>query len=545
MRVLFLYVSTNMCRDGDLWFYDEGMGSVAACLRDRGHGVAFRMVSPHDTIDGVADWVDAEREPHTLIVYMTSLHVSAFGHDIPDTFHVVSGLKHRTGLPTAFVGLWATMNTEALLERDEIDFAGRGEMDDALPDLCDALEAGKATHGIPNFWSRVDGEPVRNELRPFIADLGTRPFPARDLLPLEKQANERDGILTYVAARGCPVDCNFCANHVIRRMYDASPARFVRVKPVDYVIDEVKHARSTHPSLKAVFFHDDIFGIGNEWTREILERWGPEVGLPWGCNLVMSQATPEFVSSLAAAGCRHVQIGVESGCAFIRNEVLDKRIEESLIHDVLARCKEAGIMVKLYAMMGLPEETRARFVESVKGFARFCPDMIQIQVWEAHEGSDLLAHDPEQGEKAHRHYDPKGDREAWRLKFYFRYFHRYVALYHLLQGRVRQRPILGRLARAFVTLSVRIPFAPHLLLPRNWDGRRRWPARVLESRWVRKVGRWLMPGLLDEAAALERRLAADYILPADIAAQRDGGWQDDLRRDRRRTRLEVMDGAAS
>jgi len=36
MKVLFLYVSTNMCRDGDLWFHDEGREAGGGTLgRDR------------------------------------------------------------------------------------------------------------------------------------------------------------------------------------------------------------------------------------------------------------------------------------------------------------------------------------------------------------------------------------------------------------------------------------------------------------------------------------------------------------------------------
>ena len=61
MRVLFLYVSTNMSRDGELWFYDEGLASTVTDLRSRGHESAFRMVGPHDGMDDLASWIEAER----------------------------------------------------------------------------------------------------------------------------------------------------------------------------------------------------------------------------------------------------------------------------------------------------------------------------------------------------------------------------------------------------------------------------------------------------------------------------------------------------
>ena len=126
MKVLFLYVSTNMCRDGDLWYYDEGVASTVSCLQAHGHRVAFRLVGADDELERVVPWVERERGERTLIVFLTSVLFSAYAHDIPDTFDRVQGLKRATGLPTAFVGMWATANAERLIEHPGIDFVGRG-----------------------------------------------------------------------------------------------------------------------------------------------------------------------------------------------------------------------------------------------------------------------------------------------------------------------------------------------------------------------------------------------------------------------------------
>ena len=112
-----LYVSTNMSRDGRLWYYDEGAASLAASLEAAGHAVAFHMVSPSDGEDEVGAWVEAQRaEPErTLIVFLTSLLFSAYGHDVPDALRPALCLRERTGIVTAMAGLYATLNTEDLL----------------------------------------------------------------------------------------------------------------------------------------------------------------------------------------------------------------------------------------------------------------------------------------------------------------------------------------------------------------------------------------------------------------------------------------------
>jgi hypothetical protein len=360
-------------------------------------------------------------------------------------------------------------------------------------------------------------------LRPLEPDLARLPFPARDLLPIGELANERDGILTVLGLRGCPLDCNFCANPVLKRLY-AGKGVFTRFKPVSYLIEEIHAARRDDPGLRGVFFHDDIFGLSALWQREFFERFASEVHLPFGCNLIVSQAKPDFVRELRRSGCVQVQIGIESGSPYLRNEVINKNIEDEEIESALRLFKEAGIRVKLFAMMGLPEETPARYLESVRGLARLRPDMIQIQVWEAHEGSDLFAAGRTSGDLAAKHRDPRGDRRARRLKFFFRYFHLLVGLHEALLDLGREHPLRARALAAATAAAVRFPWTAELLLAYDWDGRRRAPARVLESRPFRRVFDALFGGLWRDALERERRLASVYMLPDGRESRFPEGW---------------------
>jgi len=539
MKVLFLYVSTNMCRDGDLWYYDEGVASVAACLRAAGHGVAFRMVKADDALADVRAWVERERGPRTLLLFLTSLMFSAYGHDLPETMPIVGSLRQTTGLPTGFVGLHATTNPDVVLAHPGVDFVGRGEMDEALVELCDALEGGRDFHGIGNFSFKTPEGVRHNPLRPLIHDLDGLPHPARDLLPAEAMANERDGILTVIAMRGCPMDCNFCSNPVLKGLYRGN-GRWTRFKPVGRVLAEINAAVAADPHLRLVFFHDDIFAFGGAWATEFFARYPREVGIPYGCNLVIGQATPAFVEGLRASGCRQVQIGIESGSEYLRNRIINKDITDAQVHAALDLFRRARIHVKVFAMMGLPQETRWRYRESVAGFARFRPDMVQIQVWEAHEGSALMSSDRDAARLAGRHYRPGRDRRAWRIKFFFRYFHRYVALYERLAEMQARKPIRARVLRAAVDASILFRFTPDVLLGRDHDGRRRWPALLLGRPWVRRLARRIAGGLWDDVLARETRLASVYVWPADMGPPPSGrGWVGGVRVDGR-GRREVL-----
>lgn len=533
MKVLFLYVSTNMCRDGDLWYYDEGVASTAACLRQAGHAVVFRMVKAADDFASVYGWVEREREPQTLLLFMTSLMFSAYGHDLPETMPIVASMRDATGLLTGFVGLHATTDPDAVLAHPGVDFVGCGEMDEALVELCDALQAGRDVHGIANFSFKTPAGVRRNPLRPLVHGLDRLPHPARDLLPADAMANERDGILTVVAMRGCPMRCNFCSNPVLEGIYEGK-GKWTRFKSVGRILAEIRAAVAADPGLRLVFFHDDIFAFGNAWATEFFARYPVEVGLPYGCNLVIGQATPAFVEGLRRSGCRQVQIGIESGSSYLRNRVINKGIDDGEIFAALDLFRRAGIRVKVFAMMGLPQETRWRYRESVAGFARFRPDMVQIQVWEAHEGSELMARDRAAARLASRHYRPGRERRAWRIKFFFRFFHRYVALYERLDAMAARKPLRARLLRALVDATILFRYTPDVLLARDHDGRRRWPALLLERAWLRRLARGLAGRPWRDVLARETELASVYVWPADLGPPPSGrGWVGSVRVDGR------------
>lgn len=97
---------------------------------------------------------------------------------------------------------------EAIIESFPwIDVVVRGEADDTIVELMHYLES------APGECGRVKGVIVRKEdgsawtapARELISDLDHRPFPAYQLLDLEKY--ERASILT---TRGCPHNCTFC-----------------------------------------------------------------------------------------------------------------------------------------------------------------------------------------------------------------------------------------------------------------------------------------------------------------------------------------------
>src|SRR5262249_52775477 len=117
----------------------------------------------------------------------------------------------------AFGGPQASAVDVATLEAYSlIDLVVRGEAEQTLPQLLEALIQGNRLDDIPGVTFRRDGKIVRTPDGGGIADLDTLPFPAFHLLP----DMETCRFMPLELGRGCPFSCTFCStNDFFRRRF--------------------------------------------------------------------------------------------------------------------------------------------------------------------------------------------------------------------------------------------------------------------------------------------------------------------------------------
>ena len=66
---------------------------------------------------------------------------------------------------------------------------------------------------IPNWWFKLEGEIVKNPVRPLIRQLGDLPMPDRELIYNKHAPTRNSPIKHFMAGRGCPYHCTYCFNH--------------------------------------------------------------------------------------------------------------------------------------------------------------------------------------------------------------------------------------------------------------------------------------------------------------------------------------------
>jgi len=233
-----------------------------------------------------------------------------------------------------------------------------GEGEATLLELIDRL-AGRTTtplSDIAGLAHCADGRPHANPRRPPIADVDALPFPAWDLVDVERYRHlwrERHGAysMNMVTTRGCPYHCNWCAKPIWgQRYHSRSP---------ECVAAEMRWLKETY-APDHIWFADDIMGLKPGWWARFAEAVeARDARLPFKClsraDLIMRNEAD--VAALARAGADIVWLGAESGSQRILN-AMEKGTTVEQIRDAAQRLHEAGVRVGFFLQFGYPGETR-------------------------------------------------------------------------------------------------------------------------------------------------------------------------------------------
>ena len=216
---------------------------------------------------------------------------------------------------------------------------------------------------------------------------------------------------SMLASLGCPHRCTFCCNFTgrfLRAEARGFRGRGVTVRSCDCLCEEIDYL-VTRYGAKQVFFVDDIFLVQRanvlEFCRALVRRRGTRYagsGLQWIAQMRTDALDDEVAAEMAAAGCRRIYFGVESGSDAVLRRVRKGTDRES-IRLGIESAKKAGIRVKTGWVFGLPGTIDEQY-ESVAFMRELRPHEISIHQLIPFPGTEYYAH-------PHRHgiriRDPK------------------------------------------------------------------------------------------------------------------------------------------
>jgi anaerobic magnesium-protoporphyrin IX monomethyl ester cyclase len=330
----------------------KGILLISSMLKQAGHQVSLVVATEEDPVAAAL-----------------RLQPDVLGYTVytgPHTWYLELNRRIRAQLPGAFSifgGPHPTFFPE-MIERDGVDGLCIGEGEYATLDLMNQLERTEKgvqlkDPAILNWWFRLNGEIVRNPLRPLLTgeELDQLPFPDRELLYAAHAQSRRTKIKPFITGRGCPYDCAFCFNKAYSDLYQGQGRRFRRRSP-DNVLREIKEVISRY-DVRFILFMDDTFILQKGWLKEFMPRYKAEIRragrpLPFWCQVRANLVTDEKVALFKDAGCVSVSFGVETGNDRLRNEVLNRNMSREEILGAAEILRRHDVAFMTNNMLGLP-----------------------------------------------------------------------------------------------------------------------------------------------------------------------------------------------
>ena len=290
------------------------------------------------------------------------------------------GMAKRRGCTVIVCGADASDHAPEYLKAGA-GFVLQGEGEVTLLELINKLSGRTsiACEQIPGLVFAIEGgsAPTFTPRRPDIRDLDSLPFPAWDLVAVERYRkiwrwHHGYFSMNMVSTRGCPFHCNWCAKPIWGQRYNS--------RSPENVAAEMKWLKSNHQP-DHIWFADDIFGLKPGWIERFAQRVEKlDCRIPFkSLSRVDLLQRPGEIEMLKRAGCRIVWVGAESGSQKIL-DAMEKGTRVEQIYETRRRLREAGIQVGFFLQFGYPGETRED-IEKTFQMVRDCrPDEIGMSV---------------------------------------------------------------------------------------------------------------------------------------------------------------------
>jgi len=327
---------------------------AAAYLRERGHDVALFDAMLADSVDEW-DTALATEQPRLAVIYEDSfnyLSKMCLLRMREAAFDMIDRAAARR-IPVVVSGSDATDHADLYLGGGAAAvILGEGEITAA--DLADRLLRHEPVDSVQGVAYRDESGAVRRTAaRPFIKSLDELPFPAWDLVDTDRYRRiwmSRHGYysMNIATTRGCPYHCNWCAKPIYGQRYATRTPKAV--------VDEMAWLQERF-APDHLWVVDDVFGLKPGWVEEFAALVHQRrVRIPFRCLMRADQVTPAVASALAAAGCRTLWMGAESGSQKVL-DAMEKGLGVDDIRNANRFLKAEGIAVGVFLQFGYPGET--------------------------------------------------------------------------------------------------------------------------------------------------------------------------------------------
>ena len=271
-----------------------------------------------------------------------------------------------------------------------VDVICLSEAEKTIVEIANTLRKGSRDFsGISGIATRRDGRIVFNNARDIIYDLDQLPFPAWDLLPMDKYwdisrphggdfpPGERIQYASLMTSRGCPFSCAYC--HISKETEGslAGDLASLRLKSFGRVMDEIDILKGL--GVEYAFLEDDSLLAKKARIIEIfkgLKSKGLKLVDINGVNLChlfrnagqgRLEVDRQLLETMADCGFKMLSLPFESGSQRIIDKYASRkwRIDKSDTIALIRIASELGITTLGNYTIGYPDESFEELMETI------------------------------------------------------------------------------------------------------------------------------------------------------------------------------------
>ncbi len=377
---------SNIWQKIDSCFPSLGLASIAAYARKQGFSVKI-IDAPAEriSVEGFEDYLkngfsDFEARlvgfTATTASIKNAYEMAKAAKKVYPEAKIVFGGAHPTALPNEVIG------------QPEIDLAVRGEGEITFSEIL----SGRDPTEINGLVYKKDDQIFFTSERERIGNLDELPFPAYDLLPMEKYypakgSYERLPAISMLASRGCPGRCTFCNKILGERMVFRS---------ADSLVEEIKMLYRDF-GIRQIMFYDDTFTVYKENVKRFCELLLlQKIDIAWCCFSRVDYVDFNLLKLMKKSGCHQIMYGIESGDQSVLDSI-NKKIDLDLAREIVKLTKQAKIDVRGAFMIGNPIETKETVLKTLKFAIELNPEIAIFNITTPYPGTEMFKEANEKG----------------------------------------------------------------------------------------------------------------------------------------------------
>jgi anaerobic magnesium-protoporphyrin IX monomethyl ester cyclase len=362
---------------GGRW-HPLGILSVAAALREAGHDVRVfdgGLMTEDEMMPRLRDF-----GPGVVGMYLTTFSWEAMNSLAARVHREMPGVHVAVGGPLA-----SGWKDRVLRESPHPDSVTIGEGEVTADVLARTLEAGGDLAAVKGIAYRDDGQIRLNRPRRHIPDINVLPFPARDLIDLERYTPplgtyRRLPALYLYSSRGCNGKCIFC--------WQLNAEGTWRARSAEKVLAEIDHCYQTY-KIKEIRFFDDNLVYNKERIHAILdgiiER---DYDLTFYASARVDDVDVEILNKMKRAKFWGILFGIEAG---VQKDLdaLNKGVTVEQNRRAVKWAHEAGLQTVTPFIFGIPGQTFGDGLKSIQFAIDVDTDVVNFHAMSPFPGAEL------------------------------------------------------------------------------------------------------------------------------------------------------------